>query len=93
MQASRILDEAVRLRPDGPAVLCGDTALSYSQIRRRVGRLAAAFTRLGVVPGERIAILHRNCHRFFESYFAALHLGAVLVPLNPRLAARELKTV
>ena len=93
MQASRILDDAVRLRPAGAAVFCGPVALGYPEIRRRVGRLAAAFARLAIVPGDRIAILHRNCHRFFESYFAALHLGAVLVPLNPRLSAGEMKAV
>ena len=93
MQASGILDEGVRRRPTGPVLFCGETRLSYPEARRRIHRLAAAFSRLGVEPGERVAILHRNCHRFFESYFAALHRGAVLVPLNPKLAGAEMKTV
>jgi fatty-acyl-CoA synthase len=93
MQASRILDEAALLRPEGPAVFCGKVALGYREIRRRVGRLAATLARLGIGTGERIAILQSNCHRFLESYFAALHLGAVLVPLNPRLSAAEIRAV
>ena len=83
MRVAEILDEGARLRPTGEAIFCGGTVLSYPEIRRRIHRLSAALARLGVGPGDRVAILHRNCHRFYESYLAALHLGAVLVPLNP----------
>ena len=93
MLSNEILDEGARRRPQGPALFCGGTTLSYPEARRRVHRLAAAFSRLGVTPGDRVAILHGNCHRFFESYFAALHCGAVLVPVNPRLAAAEMRMV
>jgi len=93
MRVAEILDEGARLRPAGEAIFCGGTVLSYPEIRRRVHRLSAALARLGVGPGDRVAILHRNCHRFYESYLAALHLGAILVPLNPRLNASELKTL
>jgi acyl-CoA synthetase (AMP-forming)/AMP-acid ligase II len=93
MRAEEILDEAARLKPAGDAIVCGGTALSYPEIRQRVYRLCAALARMGAGPGDRLAILHRNCHRFYESYFAALHLGAVLVPLDPRLSAAEMKLV
>jgi acyl-CoA synthetase (AMP-forming)/AMP-acid ligase II len=93
LQAEELLDRGTRHRPAGEAIFCGATVLSYPDVRRRVHRLTAALARLGAGPGDRIAILHRNCHRFFESYFAALHLGAVLVPLNPRLSAGEMKAV
>ena len=93
MKAEQILDEGARRRSSGDAVVCGGTILSYPAVRRRVHRLAFALARLGAGPGDRVAILHRNCHRFFESYFATLHLGAVLVPVNPRLSAGEMKAV
>src|SRR5437867_9871675 len=93
MRAEEIIEEAVRRRPAGEAIFCAVTTLAYPESRRRIHRLYAAFARMGAGPGDRMAILHRNCHRFFESYFAALHLGAVLVPLNPRLAATEMKRV
>ncbi|HEU5180560.1 MAG TPA: AMP-binding protein [Candidatus Polarisedimenticolia bacterium] len=93
MLATRILDEALERRGEGCAVACGGESLSYADARRRILRLSATFRRLGVSPGERIVILHRNCHRFFETYFAALHCGAILAPVNPRLAAPEMKSV
>jgi acyl-CoA synthetase (AMP-forming)/AMP-acid ligase II len=93
MQVGEILDEAARRRPTGEAVFCGGAVLTYPEIRRRAHRLSAALVRMGAAPESRVAILHRNCHRFFESYFAALHLGAILVPLNPRLAASEMKLI
>ena len=93
MRVEEILDEAARRRSTGEAIFCGPDVLTYPEIRRRVHRLSAALARLGVTPEDRVAILHRNCHRFYESYFAALHLGAILVPLNPRLAAPEMKRI
>ena len=93
MLATRILEEAVSRRPVEQALSCGGESLSYAESRRRILRLSTTFRRLGVTPGERVAILHRNCHRFFETYFAALHCGAILAPINPRLAAAEMKSV
>ncbi len=42
---------------------------------------------------ERLAILHENCHVFLEVYFAAAHLGLILVPLNFRLSPKELAMI
>jgi acyl-CoA synthetase (AMP-forming)/AMP-acid ligase II len=87
---AQILSRAVSHFPDKTAVVCGSLRLGYEQVGDRVARLAAALNDLGVAPGERVALLHRNCHRVMEAYFAAVHLGAVLVPMNLRLTARDL---
>src|SRR5688500_6640167 len=47
----------------------------------------------GLRAGERVAILEPNSTEFLESYFAAAALGAILVPLNTRLAAAELAQI
>lgn len=92
MRAEEILNEALRRNRGGDAIFC-DVHLTYVQAADRIRRLTAALVRLGATPGARVAMLHRNCHRFFEAYFAALHAGAVLVPLNPRLAPAEMKAI
>ena len=51
---------------------------------------AALLAELGVKAGDRVALLCRNRIEFFELLFAAAKLGAVLVPLNWRMPAREL---
>jgi acyl-CoA synthetase (AMP-forming)/AMP-acid ligase II len=87
---AQILPRAVSHFPGKPAVVCGSLRLTYDQVGDRVARLASALSELGVGPGDRIALLHRNCHRVLEAYYAAVHLGAVLVPMNLRLTASDL---
>jgi fatty-acyl-CoA synthase len=45
---------------------------------------------MGVQPGDRVAFLSSNCHRLLEAYYGVLEAGAVLLPLNIRLAPPEL---
>jgi fatty-acyl-CoA synthase len=90
MDLTEILPRAVAACPQKLAVVCGSTRLNYSELGDRIVRLTSALLNMGVRPGERIALLQPNCHRTLESYFAALHAGAVLVPLNHRLTARDL---
>ncbi len=63
---------------------------NYLQIYERVCAMANALESLGVKPGDRIAILGWNDHRYFESYFSVSGIGAVLVQLNIRLHLNEL---
>src|SRR4051812_16843838 len=90
MLLTEIFPRAAAEYPEKVAVICGGAQLSYGKVAERSGRLSAAFAEYGVRPGDRIALLHRNCHRVLETYFAAAHAGAVLVPLNYRLAAHDL---
>lgn len=90
MLLTEILPRALAVYPEKTAVVCGSTHLSYLRLADRVGRFAAVLAGIGVGHGDRVAFLHRNCHRALEAYFAAAHAGAVLVPLNYRLTARDL---
>ena len=67
---------------------------TYGVFARRADRLAHALTRdLGVRPGDRVAWLCGNTHELLEAYYGVLLAGAVLLPLNIRLAAAELRFV
>jgi len=90
MTLSEILPRAATLWPNEAAVTCGSHEFTYRDVGDRVGRLVAALAKLGVEKGDRVAVLHRNCHRMLEAYFAAVHAGAILVPMNHRLTARDL---
>lgn len=87
---SRILARARRFYPDKLAVIDGETRLTYSALGARVDRLAGAFHGLGLQRGDRVAILDVNSVRYLEAYYACAAAGLVLVPLNFRLAPREL---
>lgn len=55
----------------------------------RVNRLANGLGRLGINRGDRVAILLQNCSEYVETYFGAAKAGAIVVPLNTRLNAKE----
>ena len=85
-----LLDRAADHHPERLAVVGGDVRLAYRSFRERVARLAAALSALGVQPDERVAVLDKNSSRYLELYFGVPRAGAVVVPLNYRLALPEL---
>jgi fatty-acyl-CoA synthase len=89
----RFLRYAEQQFPAKTAVVCGDHRFTYSQFGDRAARLAGALREAGVRAGDRVAFLSMNCHRLLEAYFGVLDAGAVLLPLNYRLAAQELAYV
>lgn len=62
---------------------------TYLETRARIGRLAASLRRLGVLPGQTVAILDWDSHRYLECFFAVPMMGAVLQTVNVRLAASQ----
>ena len=73
---------AVYLRFQGVSV-------TWSQLHDRVNAVAAAIAHRGVTAGQRVAIMMTNRPEFLETMFAASALGAIVVPINFRLAPDE----
>uniref|UniRef100_UPI00099E9ED5 type I polyketide synthase n=1 Tax=Streptomyces torulosus TaxID=68276 RepID=UPI00099E9ED5 len=65
-------------------------AVTYAELERRTGRLAAYLARTGLERGERVAICLGNRVEMVEAVLAAVRAGAVGVPLNPRSSDAEL---
>jgi fatty-acyl-CoA synthase len=86
----RCLRYAEEQFPRNTAVVCGDLRFTYRQFAERAGRLGGGLRSLGVGTGDRVAFLSTNCHRLLEAYYGVLEAGAVLLPLNVRLAPKEL---
>ena len=72
------------------AVSCGETRYTWEEFDQRTDALARGLASLGVVRGDRVAVLMLNCHRYLELYYACARMGAVIVPLNIRLARLEI---
>lgn len=89
MQLYDILTSTASNIPDHPAVICGSERFTYSEFMNRVDNVAQFLKDLGIGIGDRIAVIHENCHRFLESYFASARIGAVLVPMNYRLTPND----
>ena len=90
---AQILQRASGLYPTRTAVIDGGLRLSYRALADRVHRLAGALSALGLTRGDRVAILDWNSHRYLEAYYACAHAGFAFMPINSRLAPRELRYV
>lgn len=64
---------------------------TFIQLNSRINLVATTLRRLGVRRGDRVAIFANDTHRYLEVVFACMKLGAVYVPLNPRLVGSELQ--
>jgi long-chain acyl-CoA synthetase len=72
---------------------CHNEETTYEQLANRCAQLAEVLRSCGLHPGDRVAILAANCHRYFEVFLAVPAAGFVVVPLNTRLATPELLTI
>src|SRR6478672_10784784 len=66
------------------------TSVTWAQIHERIGAVAAALRERGVGAGDRVAIMMTNRPEFLETMFAANAIGAIVVPVNFRLAPDEI---
>jgi len=89
MRLYTILLRTAESHPDKLAFICGDKRYNYAQFKERVDKLASGLRSIGIYKNDKIAVIHKNCHRFLEAYFAAARIGAILVPINYRLAAHD----
>lgn len=87
------LQKALDLYPEKVGVVDGDRCFTYRQIGRRVAALAGFFQNHGIKAKDCISILDVNSHAFLEAYYAAAGIGAILNPLNYRLAAKEVSYI
>jgi fatty-acyl-CoA synthase len=77
--------------PDQPAASWDK--VTYRELARRAGAFGAAMDRLGVGPGERVAIASPNCARWIAALYGATTSGRILVPINFRLHAHEVRYI
>ncbi len=87
------LKRAISQWPNKEAFVDGQKRLTYSEFGKKVAALTNAFADLGLTKGASIAILAPNCIEFCELYYAAACFGAVLCPINYRLASSEIAEI
>jgi acyl-CoA synthetase (AMP-forming)/AMP-acid ligase II len=88
-----LLEHAVELNADAAAIVTGRATVDYGTLHHSAASLATALRAAGVARGDRVALMERNTPAFLTWTFACAGAGAVLVPLNHRLAAPELRAV
>jgi fatty-acyl-CoA synthase len=76
--------------PDRTALIAGHRRWSWAELDRAVAHVAARLRAAGLRPGERFAMIAGNTPATVIAYFAAARTGAIIVPINARLAAPEI---
>jgi fatty-acyl-CoA synthase len=85
-----LIERNAAFAPDKPALIFEGDALSYAAFDARIAQTARALkAELGVGRGDRVAILSLNRPDYLVLLYACARLGALLVPLNWRLAVAE----
>lgn len=79
--------------PDRLAVVFGDRRTTYADLWTGVGQVAGLIVSRGIAPGQTVAVFMKNSLAFLEVAIAASHVGAVLLPINFRLAADEARYI
>ncbi|GAA5132244.1 fatty acid--CoA ligase [Alloalcanivorax gelatiniphagus] len=85
-----ILESGVRSAPDQEIVYADQRRLTYRELEQRVNRLAGALAAQGVKPGDTVAVMDWDTHRYLEAFFAIPMMGAVLHTVNVRLSPEQI---
>jgi fatty-acyl-CoA synthase len=90
MNLADLIDRTAAFTPDKAAIRFGGAELTYAALAQRIAETARALqSRLGVARGDRVAILAANHPDHLVLLYACARLGAMLVPINWRLAVPE----
>ena len=87
------LARIARKHPDRLALVWEEDRRSFAELDERVDRLAGALARRGLGPGDRLGVLMGNSLEMVETLFAGWRLGALVVPINFRLVADEVRFI
>ena len=76
--------------PQQEIVYRDQARFTYAEFRQRVSKLANALTAIGVKPGDTVAVMDWDSHRYLECFYAIPMLGAVLHTVNIRLSPEQI---
>src|ERR1044071_4763210 len=77
--------------PDRTAVRLDDYSVTYAQLLAQTALVAGLLGAQGIQPGDRVGLMLPNVPHFPAIYYGILRAGAVVVPMNPLLRAREVE--
>ena len=90
MLIKNILAESLKYEPHREIVYRDLFRMNYIEFNKRVRRLANVLTGLGVKPGDTVAVLDWDSHRYLECFFGIPSIGAILHTVNVRLSPAQI---
>ena len=77
-----VLSSHGKWRADKPAIICGDTRLTWREFNSRINQVANGLIGLGLQKGDKVSLLMSNRPEMLEILFGAIRAGGVIVPLS-----------
>lgn len=93
MNISFILKNTAQRLPDKVAYYFNDRGTTFRELQEMSNACAFGLQEIGVRKGDRVAIFTLNSLEFIVAWFGAVKLGAVVIPINIMLKARESKYI
>lgn len=93
MFITSVIDEMGARHPDKLAVTCGGARLTFRELSARTARLAGNLRERGIAAGDTVGLLMPSSVDYAACLVAPLRIGAVSVPLGPRLGPGALARV
>ena len=87
------LADHARDHPGDAGLIFEGKRITWGELERLSNAFAAALSELGVVAGDRVALILPNCPQFLIAEFGAWKVGAIVAPLNPVYTEQELATL
>jgi long-chain acyl-CoA synthetase len=75
--------------PDRVALRCGDLRFTFAEFDAAAARVATLLDKAGIEAGDRVGVMLPNTAAFAIAFYGIMYRGAVAVPMNPLLKARE----
>ena len=90
MNLVRLIEDAAQNFAQRPALIRENQRISYNQLNSSINAVAHLLKQTGITKGDKVALMLPNIPEFVYCYFAAVKLGAVVVPLNTFSTSHEL---
>ena len=88
-----MLENSIKRFGERPALsFVSGEPISYKEAGEKIKRLQQSLYRLGVNPGDKVAIYSHSVPHWGIAYFAIVTMGAIAVPLLPDFTDKEVKT-
>jgi long-chain acyl-CoA synthetase len=93
MNHATALEASASFFPNRPAVRQSGEELNYGQLNERANRIATGLLKIGILPGQHVALCLPNSADWIAAYFGILKTGAVAVTLSSMLTGDELRNL
>jgi len=93
MTLRELLEQKTQKYPQKTFLYFKELRVSYKQMDELANRIGNGLRAIGVQKGDKVCLLLPNCPEFIHSWFGALKIGAVTVPINPMFKADEIQYI